>query len=123
MYLYVIGESDSGPCKIGFADRVEHRLITLQSGNPRRLTLYFRLESDNYRMAEKIAKHRAGKAGKLIRGEWFEVTAREAERIVKQACHTASIARRRKDARKDEKHRRLLMTYDFVNELSGMRLD
>lgn len=95
--LYVISETETGPCKIGFADRVYHRLKCLQSGNPRRLTLEFETECANYRMAEKIAHHRAGHKNNVL-GEWFNITPEAAIIAVKVACQLAIESQARRAA-------------------------
>ena len=89
MLLYVIAEGEFGPCKIGFADRMGHRLSNLQAGNHRELTVFYEQETPpNYRMAERIAHSRAGYKNR-IRGEWFNVTVVAAISAVKQACYLA----------------------------------
>ena len=39
MFIYVIAESEIGPCKVGFTLDPRARLQQLQVGNPRRLVL------------------------------------------------------------------------------------
>ena len=97
MYIYVVAESEFGPCKIGFAERTQHRLGCLQCGNHRKLTLAFEMECPNYRMAEKIAHRRVLR--KQLRGEWFDITVVEAINAVKQATYLAEQALARKRAR------------------------
>lgn len=88
MLMYVVGESEFGPCKIGYADRPRHRLSSLQTGNPRKLTLFCEVECPpNYRMAERIAHRLAayGKRNEILCGEWFNITVQSAIKIVDEA--------------------------------------
>lgn len=76
-FVYVIGSQDN-PVKIGYGDRVETRLVSMQVGNPDELKIFGRVVVpwDKAGVVEKEAhallwdRHR--------RGEWFNVTAAEA---------------------------------------------
>ena len=70
-YLYVIGPSRDGPLKIGVAERPERRLIELQVGNPKQLSLYWVYPCPHGLVHEQLmhrllARHR-------LSGEWFDL--------------------------------------------------
>lgn len=89
LIIYVIGESDLGPCKIGYTDRVEARRREMQIGNPRELTIYFQWPTKKPRRVERIA-HSLIAPRYRIRGEWFNVTPDDAELIVRRAADIAN---------------------------------
>jgi hypothetical protein len=96
MFLYVIAESASGPCKVGYASYPETRIRALQTGNFRKLTLIYAQEAENYRVAERtahtmLAKHHLGL-------EWFAVTGQDAAIAVKRAIFRASVSLLRQKA-------------------------
>jgi len=90
MNLYVIAESEAGPCKVGFATEVGHRLSNLQSGNHRELRVFYQEMCIRCRTAERIA-HSALWRHRRMR-EWFDVPVTEAIRAVQEAC--ARVGRR-----------------------------
>lgn len=92
MNLYVIAEGIDGPCKIGYADRVANRVSSLQSGNPRKLTLYHSQPCAEYRMAERLAHSLAGYQNCVL-NEWFSITVERAIAAVREACDTANQTR------------------------------
>jgi hypothetical protein len=78
--VYVIGESDSGPVKIGVSTQVGYRLECLQSGNYRQLKILF---SSDFIATRREAWHIENKIHKLlngfvIRSEWFLCSAKAA---------------------------------------------
>lgn len=83
-FVYVIGSQDN-PVKIGYGDRVETRLVSMQVGNPDELKILGRVVVpwDKAGAVEKGAhellwdRHR--------RGEWFNVTAAEALAAIEAA--------------------------------------
>ena len=68
-YLYFIQSGDNGPVKIGKADNVQYRMISLQTGNPERLHLLATFPMEDGLSEEKI---HALLEGYRIRGEWYE---------------------------------------------------
>lgn len=68
--LYVIREEEDGPVKIGLARKPAERLLTLQQGNPRRLSLVCSLP---LRAEAEKRLHLALKPD-LVLGEWFAPT-------------------------------------------------
>lgn len=91
LIIYVIGESELGPCKIGYTDRVQARLREMQTGNPRELTIYFQWLTDKPRLVERIA-HSLIAPRYRIRGEWFNVTPDDAELTIRRAAELADRA-------------------------------
>lgn len=85
--IYVIGEGNVGPVKIGIANKPQKRLGELQIGNPRRLTLYLSIPCKDARAAEIWAQGQL--AGHLIGGEWYNITAVIAIEIVTNAVTLA----------------------------------
>lgn len=95
-FVYVIGSQDN-PVKIGYADRVESRLVQMQVGNPEELRILGRVV---------VPWNQAGEIEKLThealrphhrRGEWFNVTAAAALEAIEaaQAVVAASNDNRR----------------------------
>lgn len=83
-FVYVIGVSDN-PVKIGYADRVETRLIALQIGNPEELQIFGRVAVP-WAMAKAIeAKTHAILRERHRRGEWFNVSADQALAAIAKA--------------------------------------
>ncbi len=89
MFLYAIAEDRSGPCKIGYAADPHKRLVDLQIGNPRKLSLVWSVETEHYRRAERFAHRRAGLMHH-IRGEWFSVDIVKAKEAVIFGCEEAA---------------------------------
>jgi hypothetical protein len=99
-FLYIIAEDDLGPCKIGISNNVDLRLTALQTGNPRRLTVFGRMECGDATALEEIA-HEALEEFRLS-GEWFDVPTQRVEDVINMlawgrifktcencnACHT-----------------------------------
>lgn len=70
--IYFIQEGEDGPVKIGYSkENCERRLSSLQTGNPRQLTLAavrtgaHGMPAKERELHDRFAAHR-------IRGEWFE---------------------------------------------------
>ena len=79
--LYIVAESPAGPCKVGFGANPKSRLMDLQIGNPRQLTiasLWKRgdLSADR---CERLMHHLLAKHA--MRGEWFDISVAEIEAI------------------------------------------
>ena len=74
MYVYFIqeGRGNHGHIKIGVSNNVNNRLDSLQTGNPRKLTLMASIKcrsiNDAYRLEKKL--HKKFKPHR-VRGEWF----------------------------------------------------
>ena len=74
MYVYFIqeGKGNHGHIKIGKSRNVNERLKSLQTGNPRKLTLMASIRcktaNDAYRLEKKL--HKKFKSHH-VRGEWF----------------------------------------------------
>lgn len=74
MFVYFIqeGKGNHGYIKIGVSNNVNKRLDSLQTGNPRKLTLMASIKCDTpnnaYRLEKKL--HKKFKS-QCIRGEWF----------------------------------------------------
>lgn len=81
--VYVIAESDTGPCKIGFAVDAPARLKFLQAGNPRPLRLVSCVPHVMHRDIERRVHWAL--ANRQIHGEWFDVTAADATAAVLDA--------------------------------------
>lgn len=67
-YVYCVTEAGTSLCKVGIADDPHHRLRMLQTGNPRRLSVYAVLRGTSRTEAMlhgTFAKHR-------LVGEWFD---------------------------------------------------
>ena len=88
-YLYVIGPAN-GNIKIGYSEDPESRLGQLQTGNDQTLILHYTAEADpaKVQVLEKII-HRQLRHLK-IRGEWFKLTAEEAQKEIDFAIITYS---------------------------------
>jgi len=77
-FVYVVS-SDTGVVKVGFSKDVASRLATLQTGNPDRLKVY-----THHEVPASLAQIVERRAHELLHaahmcGEWFQVTAHEAE--------------------------------------------
>lgn len=69
--LYVISESRDGPVKIGTSADPAARLRQLQTGNPRRLRIFYicRLDPEDANHAERDLH---SELGRRMAGEWFD---------------------------------------------------
>jgi len=85
--IYVVAESEAGPCKIGVATNMKVRMVMLQNGNPRKLILAHTREVHwpSRFAVEAIAHALVGELHRLS-GEWFEVAIADAIRAVDEAC-------------------------------------
>ena len=81
--LYVIGESDEGPVKIGIGASPEKRLGELQVGNPRTLHLYTATWHESA-VAIEAWLQRNLKADH-IRGEWYSISPEAAAHVIAEA--------------------------------------
>lgn len=72
-YVYLIGNKDSGPIKIGHATQLKQRLNALQVGNPAELSI-LHSESVPWTLAPSVEKAVQGQfEEKHVRGEWYAV--------------------------------------------------
>ncbi len=84
MYVYVIVESEAGPCKIGYGHNPTARALACQAGNPRKLSLCFQAPSDEPQAVERCARAMIGERNRLC-GEWYAVTAEAARLSIERA--------------------------------------
>lgn len=76
-YIYVIG-NDTNRQKIGISRDVEKRLKTLQTGNPDKLKIHYKIECP-YEKTRKLEKKIHTELNyKKLKGEWFNMTPDEA---------------------------------------------
>ena len=80
--VYVISDGANAR-KIGVARNVKSRLSSLQTGVYHKLLIEASYPSDDALMVERVAHHLLRE--KRIRGEWFDVTDKEAISAVQQA--------------------------------------
>jgi hypothetical protein len=80
--VYILSEGKQGPCKIGVttARNDRARFISLQTGNPRELFPEYMFPTDRSYEIERLAHERLWP--KRIRGEWFNVTVEEANKVI-----------------------------------------
>lgn len=87
-YVYVIAEAGTQFLKIGVARNPNTRILELQTGNPRKLSLEFYQAVPTKRRAQQV-EYRAH--GSLMKwravGEWFECPIIEAVYAVQAACN------------------------------------
>ena len=76
-YLYVIG-NDTDRQKIGFSKDVEKRLKTLQTGNPDKLKIHYKIECPSNKTISLEKKIHTELSYKRLKGEWFDMTPQEA---------------------------------------------
>lgn len=85
-FIYLIGEADDGPIKIGHSQDPVSRLRTMQTGNPRRLRIEHVLVGDMglekllhefWEPHAIISNAKIGKPGAAPGTEWFKPEARE----------------------------------------------
>lgn len=83
-YIYVIGDNAS-PYKIGFTKNPDKRLKSLQTGNPRKLSMLYK-EEINENEIKYIEKqiHKELKR-KQVSGEWFNISLEDAISEIKYA--------------------------------------
>lgn len=72
-YVYVIGEQDNGPYKVGISKNPKKRLKTLQTGHPKHLVLHAVKETDSSKakLLETIIHNNI--SNYKTKGEWFDV--------------------------------------------------
>lgn len=87
--IYVIG-APGHPVKVGFARNVANRIRAIQTGFPHPLRLYLavRVDEREARLLERRC-HDALRP-KRLNGEWFDVPAAEAMRIVREIAAPAA---------------------------------
>jgi hypothetical protein len=76
--VYVVGESDKGPMKVGIAGDVKYRVMWLQNANLGDLKAYYVIWTPGRPVASRIESYTHGllaRAGRWVRGEWFDVDA------------------------------------------------
>ncbi len=73
-FLYIIAESERGPCKIGIGGEPTGRVSSLQCGNPRTLTLHHSRQISHHlpHAVEQLAHAIAGERHRIQR-EWFDL--------------------------------------------------
>lgn len=77
-YLYVIGNNTNRQ-KIGISKDVDKRLKNLQTGNPDKLTIHYKIECPTIKDTLKLEKKiHAELSYKRLSGEWFNMTVEEA---------------------------------------------
>lgn len=77
-YLYVIG-NDTNRQKIGISKDVDKRLKNLQTGNPDKLTIHYKIECPTIKHTLKLEKKIHSELSyKRLSGEWFNMTVEEA---------------------------------------------
>ncbi len=91
-YVYVIGFEEPGIVKIGSAANPGMRLTELQCGNPFELKLLATVSiySGNPCLVE-FAAHRLASQYR-IRGEWFDLSAERAVKIILRAARNAKVS-------------------------------
>lgn len=99
VHVYIIcnGPNDghSGPVKIGMADNPRTRLSGLQSGNPNKLVIWRTYPTPHRDIARALERgfHSVMKK-KRVSGEWFDVTPRQAEGLMRLNIVAAMQANR-----------------------------
>jgi len=83
-YVYVIAAAD-GTVKIGQTTSPRARLATLQTSSPVALRMHYLLATDQNPAVIEAAAHRALAAHRCA-GEWFDVSAETAQRVIDQAA-------------------------------------
>jgi|TARA_X000001036_G_C20280946_1_gene644308 hypothetical protein len=81
-HVYLISYEDSldGPIKIGYSHHPPTRLKQLQTGNPRRLTIFGNLGFKDElaaRSVEKIILHYFNNNNLSMNGEWYDIGVKE----------------------------------------------
>lgn len=84
-YLYAIADSANQLIKIGYAKDPEKRCAQLQTGNPTKLSVVWKVEVDKSRAKLVETKIHKEYNYKRVRGEWFKMTAQEATDILNYA--------------------------------------
>lgn len=81
MYIYIVSQSDD-VCKVGISSNVEKRIVSLQTGNPHQLSLKYSyiLETTTARILENRVHVKLNE--KRLTGEWFNITPKDAEKII-----------------------------------------
>lgn len=80
--LYLISESDLGPCKIGIGTlgSLKQRLHNFQTGNSHRITAHTFWTCQYVPDVERRIHERL--KARRVRGEWFAITPNEAESAI-----------------------------------------
>lgn len=91
MNVYVIGEGESGPVKIGIAEHPNRRVRQLQIGNPRPLTLFWHVSRADSSVIESWVQRKLQASN--ISGEWYAVEVAVAIAGIEQAIALADCGR------------------------------
>ena len=92
--VYAIGPEKGRPIKIGYGHDLEYRLSGIQTGNWIKLMVHFNVWVVDLMLARRIelACHSLlDKVKKRISGEWFDVTADWAKKVILFAGHQEKI--------------------------------
>ncbi len=83
-YLYIVAETEEGPCKIGIAGHVASRIETLQLGNYRELKCFYSRKIGNAKSETQFIEKKIHNmmSDKLIRREWFAYTVAEIRQMI-----------------------------------------
>lgn len=83
-YIYIIAHRDAeerhvGPVKVGISKTPDKRLLSLQTGNPRRLAMFFRFATPEQEIAAYMERafHEINRDHRL-EGEWFDLSPKTA---------------------------------------------
>jgi hypothetical protein len=111
-FVYVIREAN-GPCKVGKTCVCPtKRLSQMQTGNPRKLTLVWFLETEWSSAIERTAHSYLSRGAKRVGGEWFEVEPETAREAIQQAAAYVAKA--------NEGKRRLVVWTDVLDAAGVM---
>jgi hypothetical protein len=86
-FLYVISEGDSGPVKIGVSSNPEYRLVALQTGNPRPLSLFWTKRFGRRSAAFDVEREAHVFMSDMRQaGEWFDADPKTAVACIVGGC-------------------------------------
>jgi hypothetical protein len=102
MFVYFLRAGNSGAIKIGMAENVEDRVVSLQTGNAFKLNVIALIPCDCRDQAQALEQsiHKFF-AGQRIRGEWFQgnIDFRKMTRVIDVDTTSSSLTRVKSDYR------------------------
>lgn len=84
-YLYAIADHTNQLIKLGYAQNPQQRCAQLQTGNPNVLSVIWSTAIDQSRARIVEQKIHREYNHKRVRGEWFRMSAAEAEQVLAHA--------------------------------------
>lgn len=85
--LYVVAADEAGPCKVGYAQDIVTRFVSMQNGNWQRLFVHYLLWTPGKPVALRMEDYCHTVLPNRLLGEWFAVEVSQAIDAVRTAAN------------------------------------